>query len=58
MSATEEHAVMIVDCEKRESKLTDWQREFIDSISKQIATRPLSVGQSEKLDEIWDRVTS
>jgi hypothetical protein len=58
MSATEEHATMIIDCEKRESKLTEWEREFIDSVSRQIENRSLSAKQAETLERIWDRVTS
>lgn len=48
---------MIADLEARESKLTDWERGFIDSISKQAETRPLSEKQREILERIWDRVT-
>lgn len=58
MANASDHADMIADCEKRESKLTDWERSFIDSIGKQIATRPLSERQAERLDEIWERVTA
>jgi len=48
---------MIADCEKRESKLTEWERSFIDSIGKQIATRPLSERQAEILEATWQRIT-
>lgn len=57
MADNTDHADMIADCEKRESQLTDWERSFIDSIGKQIATRPLSEKQAQRLDEIWERVT-
>ena len=36
-STHDEHQQIVKDCEKRESKLTDWERGFIDSISKQMA---------------------
>jgi hypothetical protein len=50
---------MIEDCEKRESKLSDWERGFIDSISAQTgAGRSLTESQCDKLTEIWERVTS
>jgi len=53
-----EHEQMIQDCETRESKLTDWERTFIDSISNQIAEgKSLSPKQAETLDKIWERVT-
>lgn len=58
MTDHDDHAQMIQDCESRESKLTDWERTFIDSLTKQVADgRALTEAQSEKLNEIWDRVT-
>lgn len=58
MSQFDEHVTMVDDCEKRESKLSDWEREFIDSLSHQLAKgRALSERQAERLDEIWNRVT-
>ncbi len=57
-STHDEHQQMVKDCENRESKLTDWERGFIDSISKQLAEgRRLSAKQAAHLDEIWERVT-
>ena len=54
----DDHAQMIEDCEKRESKLSDWERSFIDSISKQVGSgRSLTKKQAETLDDIWERVT-
>lgn len=54
----DEHATMIEDCEKRESKLSDWERSFVDSISMQLSKGfSLSPKQAEALDTIWDRVT-
>lgn len=54
----EDHEQMVLDCESRESKLTDWERGFIDSLGKQIAEgRRLSEKQASRLDEIWERVT-
>ena len=32
----DEHMTMIDDCEKRESRMTEWEATFIDSISSQI----------------------
>lgn len=59
MSTThEDHQQMVQDCENRESKLTDWERTFIDYISAQLADgRRLSEKQAERLDEIWERLT-
>lgn len=54
-----EHEQMIADCEARESRLSDWERSFIDSISSQIAAgRTLSSKQADILDRIWESATS
>ena len=55
---TDEHATMIEDCENRESKLSDWERQFISSIADQLDSgNTLSVKQQECLDAIWERIT-
>jgi hypothetical protein len=62
-STHEDHQQMVKDCEDRESKLTDWERGFIDSIGRQLAQgRALSEKHAERLeaiwlDVIWERVT-
>ena len=58
MSTTEEIQQMLDDCESRESKLTEWEAGFIDSISDQFAKKgSLSEKQDERLESIWNRVT-
>jgi hypothetical protein len=55
----EEHQQMVQDCENRESKLTDFERSFIDSISRHLAAgRTLSIKQIQVLERAWERVTS
>lgn len=55
---TDEYRQLVSDCEARESRLTDWERTFIDSISKQLDNaRPLSVKQIETLEAVWERAT-
>lgn len=55
----DEHAQMIADCEARDSRLSDWERSFIDSIGAQIAAgRGLSSKQADILDRIWESATS
>lgn len=50
---------LVDDCEQRESRLSDWDRKFLDSIRRQIEEgRTLTFKQQAKLDEIWDRATS
>jgi hypothetical protein len=50
---------LIEDCEARESRLTDWERGFVDSIKGQLAGGgSLTKLQAEKLGEVWDRVTA
>lgn len=53
---TEEQRQLIEDCEARESRLTEWERDFIDSIGKQ--SFPLTSKQAETLDQIWDKATA
>jgi hypothetical protein len=59
MSDRAEQLQMIEDCEARESRLSDWDVNFIDSIGRQLADgRSLTLNQSNALDEIWERVTA
>ena len=54
-----EYLQMVDDCESRESRLTDWERTFVDSIKRQLGDgKTLSLKQIETLDEIWERVTA
>lgn len=57
-SKHEEWPDMIEDCQQRESKLSDWERSFIDSIEQQLARGgTLTEKQREQLDCIWEKVT-
>ena len=48
----------IGDCENRSEKLSDWELEFLDSISHQLTrTGSLSEKQIEILDRIWNKGT-
>lgn len=56
---SDEYAQMIADCEKREGKLSDWERGFIDSLEQQIAHgKAPTPKQVTRLNEIWERVTA
>ena len=49
---------MVEDCEARESKLTQWEVDFIDSIGSRLRHgRPLTEGQETTLEKIWKRIT-
>lgn len=51
-------AQMIEDCEARDSKLSEWEQQFIDSIGRQLSrTGGLSQKQTERLEQIWERIT-
>ena len=53
-----EQQQMIDDCERRESKLTAWEYEFIDSLANRVCRgHTLTDKQAEKLQKIWDRIT-
>lgn len=58
-SWADEYITLIDDCEKREERLTDWERGFVDSLRRQIeqGRRP-SPKQIETLDNCWERATS
>jgi len=63
MTATErtsqdELEIMLTDIINRESKLTDWELNFIDVISLHIEAKTgLSEKQDETFTRIWHRVT-
>lgn len=58
MSTPDEIATMLDDIEKRESKLSDWERSFVDDISVQLGRgNSLTPAQDRKLEQIWERVT-
>jgi hypothetical protein len=58
VSTPDEITSMIQDCIARESKLSDWEREFIQSIDEQLGRgRALTPKQDETLERIWTRVT-
>lgn len=54
-STDDEYYTMIDDCMKRESKLTEWEQEFIQNVHEQ--DRKLSEKQRQIIENIWDRVT-
>ena len=54
----DEHRTMIDDCIARESRLTDWERSFVDSLDHQLSNgRALSIKQAAALDEVWEMAT-
>ena len=54
----DEYQTMIADCQNRESQLTEWEVNFLSSISDQLDDdRVLSAKQVDKLNAIWERVT-
>ncbi len=55
----DEYYELLDDCEKRESRLSDWERGFVESMRSQLdnGRRP-SLKQIETLDTIWERATA
>jgi len=54
----DEYRTLLDDCEKREERLTDWERGFVDSLGSQLsAGRRPTPKQIETLDRIWENVT-
>lgn len=55
----DEYLTLLDDCEKRESRLSDWERDFVDSLRHQINTgRRPSDKQAARLDDIWEKATA
>jgi len=58
-SVNSEQMTLVEDCEARESRLSDWERQFIDSIKSQLTNGlSLSQKQSDHLDEVWEKATA
>jgi hypothetical protein len=56
--ANEEYIQMVEDCMKRDTKLTDWESNFIDSLSNWLgAGKSLTEKQEQILDRLWEKVT-
>ena len=54
-----EHQQLVDDCEARESRLSDWERSFVDSMKARLASNTsLTAAMAAKLDEIWERATA
>jgi len=54
----EEYLDQIEDCEKREERLSEWERDFIQSLREQIeGNRAPTPRQVEVLDRVWEKVT-
>jgi len=59
MSTDHDPVQLIKDCENRESRLSDWERSFLDSIKRQLeAGRTLSQRQLDTLGTVWERATA
>jgi len=57
-SSAEDHPQMVLDCWNRKTKLSEWERNFIENVSAQLARKqPLRPAQIEVLDELWEKVT-
>ena len=54
----EEVEQLLDDCEKRESRLTDWEAKFVDSIRRRVDEgKRLTPPQEATLNTIWEQVT-
>ena len=52
-----EAETMLEDCNKRESKMNEWERGFIQSLNEFDDIGNMSLKQYETLEKIWDRIT-
>lgn len=54
-----EYLKMIEDCESRDRRMNEWEREFIDSLKTQIRRGKVpSAKQIEALDRTWEKATA
>lgn len=54
----DEHQQMVEDCEHRQNRLSEWECEFIESISARLGNgKSLTDNQAEQLEMIWERAT-
>ena len=55
----DEYVTLLDDCERREERLSEWERGFVDSLRRQIeqGRRPTQK-QIEALDRAWERATA
>lgn len=54
----EDNLQLVIDCEDRESRMSDWEVKFIASIRDRIEKEwALTEPQYEKLNTIWKKVT-
>ena len=56
---TDEYREMIDDCAARESRMTEWECSFVESLDEQLFdTKSLSTKQIDVLNRIWEKVTA
>jgi hypothetical protein len=49
---------LVEDCENRESRLTEWEQNFVDSIRNRLEQeKPITEKQAKTLDRIWEKAT-
>jgi hypothetical protein len=58
-SWADEYLTLCDDCEARESRLSDWERGFVESIRSRLENKiPLTPKQTEMLSNVWERATA
>lgn len=58
-SSPAEHLQMVEDCEARESRLVEWEVNFLASIRTRLeGGGTLTFRQAGRLDEVWERATA
>jgi len=56
--SNDEQMSMLEDCQARESRLSDWEQSFIDSLLIFLGRgNALTAKQQETLQSIWDKAT-
>ena len=56
-NSLDDYRTMIDDCSDRESQMSEWECDFIESIDEQLYdTKSLSTKQIDILNRIWEKV--
>ncbi len=54
----DEYKTMVNDCQSRDKKMSEWEKEFMSSIEARLNKGDeLTLKQIETLNKIWEKVT-
>lgn len=57
MDIQDEYKQMIIDCQNRKARMSEWEQKFINNLYNLMDIQTFSKKQIEILNKIWDRIT-